>query len=107
MLSAPNVFLRPNNQRKEADDARAQFTHPLGDHLTLLNVFHAFKSSESACPYHADSVPVSILTHVPCLLCSSDPDPQWAWNNYLSHRALLQADNIRNQLTRVMERHDL
>lgn len=80
MLSVPNPFLRPNNQRREADDARAQFTHPEGDHLTLLNVFHAWKSS---------------------------PDPNWCWQNYISHRAMLQADNVRNQLKRTMERLDL
>lgn len=38
--------MRPKNMAKEADIARQQFTHPDGDHLTLLNVFHAFKSSE-------------------------------------------------------------
>lgn len=47
MLSVPNVFVRPNNARKEADMAKAQFTHPEGDHLTMLNVYHAFKSSKS------------------------------------------------------------
>ena len=46
MLSVPNPFLRPNNQRKEADEAKAQFTHPDGDHLTLLNVYHAYKTSK-------------------------------------------------------------
>lgn len=46
MLSVPNPFLRPNSQRKEADEAKAQFTHPDGDHLTLLNVYHAYKTSE-------------------------------------------------------------
>ena len=45
MLSVPNVFVRPNNQRKQADEAKAQFAHPDGDHLTLLNVYHAFKAS--------------------------------------------------------------
>lgn len=25
--------------------AKAQFVHPDGDHLTLLNVYHAYKSS--------------------------------------------------------------
>lgn len=44
-FSVPNVFMRPKNMAKEADLARQQFTHPDGDHLTLLNVFHAFKSS--------------------------------------------------------------
>lgn len=46
MLSVPNPFIRPNSQRKEADEAKAQFTHPDGDHLTLLNVYHAYKTSE-------------------------------------------------------------
>ena len=46
MLSIPQVFVRPNDQRKQADEAKAQFAHPDGDHLTLLNVFHAFKASK-------------------------------------------------------------
>ncbi|KAK0564775.1 DEAH-box ATP-dependent RNA helicase prp43 [Tilletia horrida] len=85
MLSIPNVFLRPNSQRSAADAAHAEFAHPLGDHLTLLNVYHAWKSS-----------------------C---PDPRaggnWCWNNYLSHRSLLQADNVRQQLQRTLERLDV
>lgn len=83
MLSVPNVFVRPNNARKEADMAKAQFTHPDGDHLTLLNVYHAFKTAEM------------------------QGDKQWAWNNFLSQRALQQADNVRSQLRRSMEKHDL
>ncbi|RUS20395.1 P-loop containing nucleoside triphosphate hydrolase protein [Endogone sp. FLAS-F59071] len=37
MLSVPNVFVRPNDSRKQADEAKARFSHPDGDHLTLLN----------------------------------------------------------------------
>ena len=81
MLSIPNVFLRPVNARKEADQAKAQFVHPEGDHLTLLNVYHAYKSNEH--------------------------DRNWAYNNFLSQRALQQADNVRTQLKRSMEKHDL
>lgn len=47
MLSVPNPYLRPNSQRKEADEAKAQFAHPAGDHLSLLNLYHAYKTSES------------------------------------------------------------
>jgi pre-mRNA-splicing factor ATP-dependent RNA helicase DHX15/PRP43 len=61
--------------------AKSQFIHPDGDHLTLLNVYHAYKSNEH--------------------------DKNWAWNNYLSQRALQQADNVRTQLKRSMERFDL
>ena len=34
-------------------------------------------------------------------------DKNWAWNNYLSVRALQQAESIRNQLKRIMERYDI
>ncbi|GAA6007130.1 hypothetical protein JCM10207_001520 [Rhodosporidiobolus poonsookiae] len=80
MLSVPNPYLRPNSQRKEADEAKAQFAHPSGDHLSLLNLYHAYKGS---------------------------PDANWCWNNYVSYRAMQQADNVRNQLKRSMEKLDL
>ena len=87
MLSVPNVFVRPSQkgQREAADAARAEFAHPDGDHLTLLNVYHAYKNN---CPDMATG-------------------SQWCWENYLSHRALIQADNVRKQLQRTMERFDL
>ncbi|WWC91392.1 uncharacterized protein L201_006336 [Kwoniella dendrophila CBS 6074] len=84
MLSVPNVFMRPASQRKEADLAKAQFTHPDGDHLTLLNVYHAYKSVQEG----------------------SDLK-QWCWQNYLNQRSLTQADNVRTQLKRSMEKFDL
>ncbi|ODN75119.1 hypothetical protein L202_06330 [Cryptococcus amylolentus CBS 6039] len=82
MLSVPNVFMRPASQRKEADLAKAQFSHPDGDHLTLLNVYHAYKSNE-------------------------DDAKNWCWQNYLNQRSLAQADNVRTQLKRAMEKFDL
>lgn len=46
MLCAPRVFWRPiGSSRKSLEDARARFAHLDGDHLTLLNVFHAYKAS--------------------------------------------------------------
>ena len=42
------------------------------------------------------------------LIISSDKhDKNWAWTNYLSLRALQQADNVRAQLQRNMERFDI
>ncbi|PCH34705.1 nucleoside triphosphate hydrolase protein [Wolfiporia cocos MD-104 SS10] len=81
MLSVPNVWLRPPNQRKEADAAKAMLSVPDGDHLTLLNVYNSYQQN----------------LH----------DRNWAWNNYLSQRALAQADNVRSQLQRNMERFDV
>lgn len=82
MLSVPNVFMRPAAQRKEADLAKAQFTHPDGDHLTMLNVYHAYKQNEGDAK-------------------------NWCWQNYLNQRSLAQADNVRTQLKRAMEKYDL
>jgi pre-mRNA-splicing factor ATP-dependent RNA helicase DHX15/PRP43 len=82
MLSVPMVFMRPANQRKEADLAKAQFTHPDGDHLTLLNAYHAYKQNEHDAK-------------------------NWCWNNYLNHRSLAHADNVRTQLKRNMEKWNL
>ncbi|TDL23390.1 P-loop containing nucleoside triphosphate hydrolase protein [Rickenella mellea] len=81
MLSVPNVWLRPNNQRKEADAAKQLLTVPDGDHLTLLNVYNNYMQN----------------IH----------DKNWAWTNYLSARALTQADNVRAQLQRTMERFEI
>ncbi|KAG1781365.1 P-loop containing nucleoside triphosphate hydrolase protein [Suillus placidus] len=79
--SLPNVWLRPNNQRKEADAAKALLTVPDGDHLTLLNVYNNYNQNQY--------------------------DKNWTWNNYLSARALMQADNVREQLKRTMERFEV
>jgi HrpA-like RNA helicase len=40
--------------------------------------------------------------------CHTDlHDRNWAWNNYISARSLSQADNVRAQLLRVMERLEI
>lgn len=44
----PQIFMRPNEARKAADEAKAQFIHADGDHLTLLNAYHAYKISKSS-----------------------------------------------------------
>ena len=50
-ISLVNNFLkiqchRPNDAKKAADEAKSRFSHIDGDHLTLLNVYHAFKQSQ-------------------------------------------------------------
>lgn len=46
LLSVPQIFMRPNEARKQADEAKAEFAHADGDHLTLLNAYHAYKLSK-------------------------------------------------------------
>ena len=84
LLSVPQIFVRPTNKRKEADEMKANFQHMDGDHLTLLNAYHAFKSPEA----------------------QTNPK-QWCYNHYLNFRSLQQADNVRLQLQRIMEREEV
>ncbi|KAH0541298.1 DEAH-box ATP-dependent RNA helicase prp43 [Glutinoglossum americanum] len=84
LLSVPQIFVRPATARKRADDMKARFAHPDGDHLTMLNVYHAFKGPQA-----------QVNTK------------QWCHEHYLSLRALQSADNVRTQLKRIMEREEL
>ena len=44
-VAVQQVFMRPNEAKKAADDCKMKFAHIDGDHLTLLNVYHAYKQS--------------------------------------------------------------
>ncbi|KAJ2007489.1 DEAH-box ATP-dependent RNA helicase prp43 [Coemansia thaxteri] len=81
MLSVPNVFLRPREAQRAADMAKAEFAHMDGDHMSLLNVYHAYKGC-------------------------SEPS-QWCWDNFLQLRSLKAADNIREQLRRVAAKSNI
>lgn len=84
LLSVPQIFVRPASARKRADDMKALFAHPDGDHLTMLNVYHAFKSSQA-----------------------QENQKQWCHDHFVSLRALQSADHVRLQLRRIMEREEL
>ena len=47
----PNCFVRPREAQKAADEAKARFGHIDGDHLTLLNVYHAYKQNSKCLSY--------------------------------------------------------
>ncbi|OXU27468.1 hypothetical protein TSAR_011206 [Trichomalopsis sarcophagae] len=81
MLSVPQCFVRPNEAKKAADEAKMRFAHIDGDHLTLLNVYHAFKQNQE--------------------------DNQWCYDNFVNYRSLKSGDNVRQQLSRIMDRFQL
>uniref|UniRef100_A0A0K0DL66 RNA helicase n=1 Tax=Angiostrongylus cantonensis TaxID=6313 RepID=A0A0K0DL66_ANGCA len=81
MLSVPQCFVRPNEMKKEADEAKARFAHVDGDHLTLLNVYHAFKQNNE--------------------------DVQWCYDNFINYRTLKTADTVRIQLGKIMDKFNL
>lgn len=81
MLSVPQVFNRPKELEKEADQARTKFFVPRSDHLTLLNVYNQWKSNN----------------------CST----QWCEKHFLIHRSLARAHEIRRQLISVMKKNSI
>ena len=63
MFLVPQVFVRPAETRRAADESKIQFAHMDGDHLTLLNVYHAFKQNRDS--------------------------PQWCYENFINYRSVL------------------
>ena len=41
-----------------------------------------------------------------CILIDHE-DPQWCYDNFINYRSLKQADNVRQQLARIMDRFNL
>lgn len=83
MLSVQNCFVRPRERQREADQAKAQFAHPDGDHLTLLNVYQAWENFGGS---------------------GNGGKDNWCHENFINPRALKMGKDVRAQLERVMKR---
>ena len=81
MLSAQNIFYRPKEKQGPADQKKAKFFQPEGDHLTLLTVYEAWKANNFSSP--------------------------WCFENYLQARSLRRAQDVRKQLLTIMDRYRL
>ncbi|KAE8752457.1 hypothetical protein FOCC_FOCC000928 [Frankliniella occidentalis] len=81
LLSAESVFINSLNNREEANECHKKFFSSEGDHITLLNVYHAFKSFKTQKKSCAE--------------------------NYLNHRNLLFASEIRKQLSQICQQNDI
>lgn len=79
-MSVPQIFMRPRETAKAADEAKAQFANDNGDHLTLLNAYGSYSA-----------VPVS-------------ERKQWCWDNFINDRSMQSANNVRKQLTGIMNK---
>ena len=82
-MSVPQVFMRPKEAAKAADEAKAQFAHADGDHLTLLNAYAAYAAVSKA------------------------DKKQWCWENFINERSMQSAENVRKQLTGIMTKLQL
>ncbi|GAM27916.1 hypothetical protein SAMD00019534_110920, partial [Acytostelium subglobosum LB1] len=82
MLSVNNtIFYRPKDKAFAADAARKNFHHPQGDHLTLLNVWNQWRESGFSI--------------------------QWCFENFIQHRSMKRAQDVREQLESLMERVEI
>jgi hypothetical protein len=46
LLSADSIMINATAQREQANNVRAKFASSEGDHMTLLNIFRAFRTAK-------------------------------------------------------------
>ena len=76
-----SIFYRPKDKVIHADTARKNFFAPGGDHITLLNVYNQW--------------------------AETDYSSQWCYENYIQHRSMKRARDIRDQLEALLERVEI
>ncbi|XP_021943178.1 ATP-dependent RNA helicase DHX8 [Folsomia candida] len=76
-----NLFVNSKKVRVLANEKKAQFNHPDGDHLTLLKVYNAWRLN-----YY---------------------EREWCRKNFVQYRSLVEAGEIRAQLSDMVESHGL
>jgi len=81
LSEASPLFYRPRDRQEVADQRKAQFHSPDGDHCTLLDVFKSWKNNG----------------------CSAN----WCKDNYVHQRTLKRAMEIRNQLVKILQQFHL
>eukprot|EP01117_Protostelium_nocturnum_P019989 TRINITY_DN880_c0_g1_i4.p1 TRINITY_DN880_c0_g1~~TRINITY_DN880_c0_g1_i4.p1 ORF type:complete len:979 (-),score=252.58 TRINITY_DN880_c0_g1_i4:309-2840(-) len=82
MLSVNNsIFYRPKDKAIHADNARKNFFQPGGDHLSLLNVYNQWRDTEYS--------------------------TQWCFENFIQHRSMRRARDVRDQLSGLLERVEI
>lgn len=80
MLSgAENIFYRPREKQQQADQKKAKFHDATGDHLTMLNVYNAWKHSGYSNP--------------------------WCQENFIQPKSMTRVRDVRGQLLLIMQRH--
>ncbi len=66
-----------------------------------MNVYNAYVNSTWPRPF------LHVITRKPDIAPADKHDDNWCWTNYLSQRALQQAENVRLQLQRTMEQYEV
>ncbi len=82
MLSVnSSIYYRPKDKIIHADTARKNFNHPNGDHLSILQVYNQW--------------------------FESDYSTQWCYENFIQHRSMKRARDVREQLVNLMTRVEI
>uniref|UniRef100_A0A915BN31 RNA helicase n=1 Tax=Parascaris univalens TaxID=6257 RepID=A0A915BN31_PARUN len=81
MLQIQDVFVFPSGSRHKAEVMKRKFSVEEGDHLTMLNVFTNF--------------------------IDNGRSKQWCHNHYVNYRGLCRAENIRDQMLRLLRRYEV
>jgi ATP-dependent RNA helicase DHX8/PRP22 len=81
MMSVESVFFRPKEKQAQADQKKAKFHQPEGDHLTLLAVYEAWANSKFSNP--------------------------WCYENFIQARAIRRAQDVRKQLLSILDRYKM
>ncbi|KAJ2611788.1 hypothetical protein EV177_003316 [Coemansia sp. RSA 1804] len=82
MLSVSSaVFYRPKEKKVQADRARASFVRPGGDHIMLLAIWNQWVDTG----YSA----------------------QWCYENFIQHRSMCRARDLRDQIVGLMVRVEI
>lgn len=78
MLSVQNIWYRPKEKQAQADQKKARFHQPEGDHLTLLAVYEAWKNNNYS--------------------------NAWCYENFIQARVLRRGQDVRTQLVTILDR---
>lgn len=89
MLSVSNIFQRSKERAKEADLARERFVVAESDHLTLLNVYTQWEANMNKFGNNWNRI------------------NEWCDRNYIQHKSLYRAREIRKQLAYIMQKRKL
>ncbi|KAH7284656.1 hypothetical protein KP509_34G065000 [Ceratopteris richardii] len=77
-LSVQSIWLPSRGRQKELDEVKFRFAAAEGDHITYLNVYEGFIQSQKSA--------------------------QWCHRNLINYQALKKVEDIRSQLSRLLQR---
>eukprot|EP00250_Pteridium_aquilinum_P006244 c16203_g1_i1 orf=121-2199(+) len=77
-LSVQSIWVPSRGRQKELDEARFRFAAAEGDHITFLNVYEGYLESQKSA--------------------------QWCHRNLINYQALKKIEDIRSQLSKLLQR---